>query len=107
MRTLYEFVGGEYHGMRLTREFLDVIGNGKFTEDMTELREKGVLVHRAELDNQPKVNSYCGPMWGGIRYEINGKFKYDFECTEDEKAKNEPVQFLRYETQEVYDMLSR
>ena len=52
-----------------------------YTEDLTELRNQGRLVHRAELDNQPMFEHWCGPMWDGGE--------------------------LRYETWEVYDMLSR
>ena len=52
-----------------------------YTEDLSELREQGRCVHRAELDNQPEYEGWCGPMWDG------GGF--------------------RYETWEVYDMLSR
>lgn len=72
-------------------EYLDIVtddyytllslGNGQFTDDLTESRERGGTVHRKELDNQPMVDGYLSPMWDG------GK--------------------LRYETQEVYDKLSR
>lgn len=72
------FVGGKYHGLNVSYEQLLTMGNGTFTEDLTELRNKGRCVHRAELDNQPCVDGYLSPMWDG------GK--------------------LRYETQEVYDM---
>ena len=51
------------------------------TEDLSEDRAKGRLVHRAELDNKPEYEGYAGPMWDGDGY--------------------------RYETWEVYDMLSR
>ena len=51
------------------------------TEDLTEFREQGACVHRAELDNQPTYKGWLGPMWDGGH--------------------------LRYETQEVYDVLSR
>ena len=40
--------------------------------DMSEERNKGMLVYRAELDNQPKIfGYYIGPMWDGdcLRYE--------------------------------------
>lgn len=50
------------------------------TEDLSELRAKGRCVHRAELDNQPIFEGFLSPMWDGGE--------------------------LRYETQEVYDMLS-
>lgn len=49
-------------------------------ENYEELRKQGACVHRAELDDQPVYTGWLGPMWDG------GK--------------------LRYETQEVYDMLS-
>lgn len=52
-----------------------------YTEDLTELRKKGCCVHREELDNQPTLVGLCGPMWDG------GK--------------------LRYETWELYDLMSR
>lgn len=55
----------------------EVIGH---ESDLSELRERGYCVHRAELDNRPKYKGFLGPMWDG------GDF--------------------RYETQEVYDMLS-
>lgn len=50
------------------------------SEDLSELRAKGACVHRAELDNQPTYKGWLGPMWDGGGY--------------------------RYETQEVYDILS-
>ena len=74
------FVGGRYNGMVADELQLRALGNGKFTEDLTELRERGCCVHRAELDNQPLVDGYLSPMWDGGR--------------------------LRYETQEVYDMFA-
>ena len=74
------FVGGKYNGLVVEEEQLKAMGNGKFTEDLTALREQGRCVHRAELDNQPYVDGYLSPMWDGGR--------------------------LRYETQEVYDMFA-
>lgn len=74
------FVGGKYNGLVVDEEQLKEMGNGQFTKDLTELRERGICVHRAELDNQPYVDGYLSPMWDG------GK--------------------LRYETQEVYDMFA-
>lgn len=54
----------------------------RLTPDRTELRNKGCLVARAELDNQPQFIgcSYLGPFWDG-------------GC-------------LRYETPEIYNMMS-
>ena len=51
-----------------------------YTEDLSEVRARGGCVHRAELDNQPEYKGFLGPMWDDGR--------------------------LRYETQEVYDVLS-
>lgn len=52
-----------------------------YEADLTKLRKRGACVHRAELDNKPHYTGFFGPMWDG------GDF--------------------RYETQEIYDMLSR
>ena len=82
---LYEFVGGNLNGKILTKEEIDRIAIG-LTENQESLREKGVTVHRKELDNQPIVKDYLGPMFEKIDY---GKI------------------YLRYETQEVYDILSK
>lgn len=71
--------GGKLAGTYNVEDLLK-FANGK-TEDLTERRNAGACVHRAELDNQPTLPGYCGPMWDG-----DG---------------------LRYETQEIYDQLSR
>ena len=77
-----QFVGGKLDGQILSVEAVKRWhGNGKFTEDLSEIRARGGCVHRAELDNQPMVDGYLSPMWDGG--------------------------MLRYETPEVYDMLSR
>lgn len=76
------FVGGRLNGARIpVSEVCEKHCSGEYTEDLSAERARGALVHRAELDNQPKVKGYCGPMWDGGE--------------------------LRYETWEVYDMLSR
>lgn len=80
---LYVFYGGELNGKVLTRVEIDKISN-ETTIDFSEEREKGFLVHRKELDNQPMVKGYLSPMFEKIDY---GKV------------------YLRYETQELYDML--
>ena len=72
------FVGGKYNRQVMSIEKVKTIGNGRYTKDLTELRNNGICVHREELDNQPLVDGYLSPMWDGGR--------------------------LRYETQEVYDM---
>lgn len=51
-----------------------------YTEDMTPYRSKGGLCQRKELDNQPIIEGFLGPMWDG--------------------------DMLRYETQELYNALS-
>lgn len=77
-----QFVGGRLNGQVLDVETIKAkYCNGKYTEDLTEYRKRGAWVHRAELDNQPMVDGYLSPMWDGG--------------------------MLRYETPEVYDMLSR
>lgn len=81
---LYTFYGKKLNGKVLTREQIDKISNG-LTEDYSKERAEGLLVHRKELDNQPIVDAYLGPMFEKIDY---GKI------------------YLRYETQEIYDMLS-
>lgn len=52
-----------------------------YLEDHTDLRERGICTHCKELDNQPRFKGWVGPMFDGG--------------------------MLRYETQDVYDMLSR
>lgn len=52
-----------------------------YTKNLSEERAKGYCVHRAELDDKPEYDGWCGPMWDGGMY--------------------------RYETWEVYDILSR
>lgn len=76
------FVGGPLNGQVLDVEIVKAkYCNGKYTEDLSAKRARGAWVHRAELDNQPMVDGYLSPMWDGG--------------------------MLRYETQEVYDMLSQ
>ena len=76
------FVGGKLNGtVTTTEEIKAKYWNGKLTENLSEVRARGGLVHREELDNQPMVDGYLSPMWDG-----DG---------------------IRYETYEVYDMLSR
>ena len=83
---IYELVGGDYAGT-YTREEAEklTIKEPKLTDDLDDIRANGGFVHRKELDNQLQFKGYLGPMWGG---------------TKDGKA------VMRYETQDVYDMLS-
>lgn len=102
---LYHFVGGEFNGKMWHYAALEARNLIKgYSDDLSEQRAKGVLCHRAELDNQPLIDGYLTPMYDGKRYNINGVLKYDFECTEVEKANREPITVIRYETQEVYNM---
>lgn len=62
---------------------------------------------RAELQGQPILDGFCGPMWDGYRYITPEKLKYEFEATEEEKETCTKIGVIRYETQEAYDMFSR
>ena len=61
-----------------------------YTEDYSNARKCGALVHRQELDNRPIYSGYLGPMFNGYTTE-NG-----------EKILN-----LRYETQQAYNELCK
>lgn len=74
------FIGGKYHKQIMNIEEVEKISNGHRSHDWSKERDKGVCVPRKELDNQPLVDDYLSPMWDGG--------------------------MLRYETQEVYDILS-
>lgn len=82
---LYVFYGGSLNRKILTRNQVDKIST-ETTQNFEKERKKGLLVHRKELDDQPMIENYLGPMFDGIDY---GKI------------------YLRYETQDVYDILSR
>ena len=105
MQYLYEFIGGYLNGHKLQHEEVEQIATGH-TPYRGRERALGGLVPREELDGQPTVKGYLGPMWDGTRYEVNGQLRSDWQLTEEEKAGKEPIAILRYETQEVYDMLS-
>lgn len=75
------FVGGKYNGMEVSHDELLKMGNGRFREDNSIKRKNGNLCPREELDNQPLVDGYMAPMWDGDK--------------------------LRYETYEIYELLSR
>ena len=105
MKYRYEFVGGRLNGQLMHLEDVEQIADGHRPYYGRE-RSLGALVPRAELDGQPTVKGYLWPMWDGLRYEVDGQLKSDWELTAAEKEGKEPVAILRYETQEVYDMLS-
>ena len=100
-----EFVGGRFDRQNVSLSELEGMGNGRRTQDMSEYRAKGRTVGRAELDNQPIVDGYIGPMWDGVRYVVDGKLCYSFEVSEEVKATVEPIGIIRYETPEVYNFL--
>lgn len=81
---MYEFIGGKYNGQTMTRTEVEIISSGT-TEDLTHIRQQGGTCHRKELDNQPLVNGYLSPMFSHIDYGLI---------------------YLRYETQEVYNIMS-
>lgn len=76
------FVGGKLNGMEFkdVNEVLDILPCEGYTEDLSEIRKQDGFVCREELDNQPIFEGYLSPMWDG-----NG---------------------LRYETEQVYNIMS-
>lgn len=70
---------------RLPLENVERFATGR-TPDYTDDRSWGYIVPREELDNKPKFDGFVGPMWGGYT--------------------NPDEVILRYETPEVYEMLS-
>lgn len=105
MRTFYQFHGGKLNGHTFVRSEVEEMACG-YTPDMTYKRSAGGLCQRMELDKQPKVDGYLGPMWDGYRYILyNGMMVYEFEKV-DRDMIAEKVAILRYETQAVYNELS-
>ena len=77
---LARFVGGSLNGLVMeVEEAAKKYGNGQRSEDLSEIRRNGGFVHRPELDCQPMFDEYLSPMWDGG--------------------------MLRYETQQIYDMM--
>lgn len=87
MKYICHFVGGKWHGKMIPLEEAERLTD-KRSEDLSEERARGAWVRRPELDNRPVFGGYFGPMWDGTREDGT-------------------VAVLRYETPEVYDMLSR
>ena len=113
MKLVCNFVGGYMNGAQIPVEEAEIM-TVKRSRDWSEERSQGALVPRAELDNKPTFDGYLGPMWDGLRYEVDGKtyyahdLNYNPELRARVEAENiEPFGVLRYETQEVYDLLSR
>lgn len=87
---LYQFVGGPYNGKLWHYAALEVRNLiAGYSDDMSAKRATGALCKRAELDNQPLVNGYYPPMYNGIK-EVDGVTYH----------------VIRYETEEVYKMMS-
>ena len=105
MKYRYEFVGGPLAGRQMQHEEVEKIATGH-TPYRDRERALGGFGPRWELDGQPTVKGYLGPMWDGTRYEVDGRLRSDWELTEEEKAGKEPIAILRYETQKVYNELS-
>lgn len=104
---IYEFVGGEYNGKMWRYAALKARNLIKgYSADLSEKRAKGVLCKRAELDNQPIIDGYMPPMYDGKIYLVNGNLKSEWQCTDEAKANCEFFHVIRYETEEVYDMMS-
>ena len=89
MKLKIEFVS--LSGYQSFNSFVNVPYTVKgYTDDLSEDRKKGALVHRQELDSRPLYAGYLGPMFNGYTTE-NG-----------EKILN-----LRYETQQAYNELCK
>ena len=77
-----DFVGGALNGMQIElSEAMKVLKIEGFTEDESEYRKQGACVHMEFLDKKPIFAGYLSPCYGGENR-------------------------LRYETYEVYEMLS-
>ena len=99
-KVVYAFYGGELNGMQMNNAEVEMIAEGH-TPDRSMVREMGGLCQRKELDNQPTVAGYIGPMWDGVRYITkDGKVKYEFEVV-DRMQIVSTFGVRRYETQEV------
>ena len=81
----YQFVSKGYNEVYNSLAEIPYVISG-YSADLTELRRKGCIVHRQELDNRPEFKGFLGPMWNGT--------------AEDGSP------FFRYETQEMYDLFS-
>lgn len=75
------FVGGKYHGLYMTHDQLKAKGNGEFTPRWSAMKYHNDALVNLKLEDQPMIDGYLSPMLDGG--------------------------YLRYETQEVYDALSR
>ena len=74
------FVSGKYHGLYMAHKELVSKGNGTFTPRWSAMKYHNDLLVNLDLEDQPMIGGYLSPMWDGG--------------------------YLRYETQEVYDIMS-
>ena len=85
IKMVCEFVGGPMAG-QITLAQAEKLTEAR-SNDWSKERALGHCVPKAELDDRPKFEGYAGPMWDGVR--------------------RGGIAILRYETWDVYDMLSR
>ena len=106
MKYSYEFYGGPLNMAKFDKLDAELFCDG-VTEDLSAIRNAGGLVHRAELDNQPTFHGYLGPMWDGMRMlGTDGLWHYEHDHFTP-AVPEQKCAVLRYESPEVYDMLSR
>lgn len=80
-RFLYELCGGAYGG-RSYYHYAGLEARNLITgynKDKKKQRAAGMLVYREELDNQPHIKGYNGPMYNGID-EKTGKIIIRYEA---------------------------
>lgn len=98
MKLVCQFWGGTLNGKELALSTAEALADGT-SEVMPWVRK--------ELHNKPTFYGYLGPMWDGERYfGVDGKWHYTFERVERDMSV-EMVSVLRYETQAVYNELSK
>lgn len=78
MNLCAKFIGGKYNGWVVNHEVLKAMGNGKFSTRWSQVNPDSQFIN-LKLEDQPLVDGYLSPMLDG--------------------------DLLRYETQEVYDMM--
>lgn len=85
--TIYQFCGGKYNGQLKERKDVEQFPeyNG-VSKNYSKERMQNLVVPREELDEQPVLAGYLGPMYNGTTI-YNGR-----KCV-----------VIRYETQEIYD----
>ena len=72
-----EIVGGKLNGNYSRKYVIDNFHNGRYTQDCSKIRDMGFVCQRKELDRQPLINGYLGPMWNGnsLRYEAPSVYR--------------------------------